>query len=199
MRYTLLALVLFFAVPHLASAYATTTGNASNFVLGATLGYNTNQSDFQAQPIITVGAGTISQIVFAAAVGAGAPSDDVDIDIQTDSGGSPSGVSLGSTSDANVAGGCTTYTVTTSVNVSASTKYWLVFRRTGALSTVNYYNVCGWYSGSGGSPTPVPPYRGFQHDATWVANNVDFYTTTTIDPAATVPAVFDDLFFWLFD
>ncbi len=86
----------------------------------------------------------------------GAPTDDAVVEIQTDSAGSPSGSVVATV--ATVAGTSlnttmTEYTYSTSIALTASTTYWLVVRRSGAVDAVNFYNVginnaggAGWTS-----------------------------------------------------
>ncbi len=75
----------------------------------------------------------------------GAPTDNLEVAIQADSSGIPSGTDLAS---ASVGGGSltTTITLTTlslSATLTAGNTYWFVIRRSGAASAVNYFLVGG--------------------------------------------------------
>lgn len=74
----------------------------------------------------------------------GTPVDNVTIEIQADSGGSPSGVSLG-TSDAVTGGSVSAsyadkaFSWSSPVSLVAGTTYWFVIKRSGAIDGSNYY------------------------------------------------------------
>jgi len=78
-------------------------------------------------------------------IGSGAPSDDVLVEVRSDSGGSPSSTILGTVTVANadVPGSCSVPVAlgTSSVSLSSSVQYWLVVERSGSLSTTDYFNV----------------------------------------------------------
>lgn len=75
----------------------------------------------------------------------GAPADNVEIAIQADSAGSPSGSDLatGTIAAASLTTSLAEYAVSLSspYTTAASTTYWIVVRRSGALSDVNYYSL----------------------------------------------------------
>lgn len=96
------------------------------------------------QPFTPTASGNINQV--SAILGtSSSPSDNLIIEIQSDSAGSPSGTSLGNV--ATVAGGSLSTTLTTftysftPVAVTGGTQYWLVFRRDGARDTTNYFRI----------------------------------------------------------
>lgn len=77
----------------------------------------------------------------------GSPADNLIVEVQTDSGGSPSGTAVGSGSVAGTSLGTSDARteVTFSASLTGSTPYWVVLRRSGARDETNYYN---WAYGS---------------------------------------------------
>lgn len=96
----------------------------------------------------------------------GSPSDNLIVEIQSDSGGVPSGTVVGTvaTYSGATAGGIKTENV--SIALTSGNTYWLVFRRSGAIDAANYYYInagtnLGWassyvYNGTTWG-TPSPP------------------------------------------
>ena len=105
-----------------------------------------------AQPFAAIGTGTLTEVrVWLDKVGA--PTDNVVLEIQTDSSGSPSGSVVGTV--ATVAGSSLTttitqYTYSTSIALTASTTYWLVLKRSGSADSANVYEVGYFTSVPGG-------------------------------------------------
>lgn len=108
-----------------------------------------------AQSFTTTQSGTITSISNLLISAVSSPADDVTISIQADSGGSPSGTALYTSNTIDPQGqNCTTeYTATfgTPPVLSASTMYWVVAQRTGALTTADRYGLCDASGYSGGN------------------------------------------------
>lgn len=86
----------------------------------------------------------------------GTPTDNVVIEIQSDSAGSPSGsviASIGTLAASSISLLGATYPVSCNVSLSANTTYWLVLSRSGAVNGSNYISQSWMSSGSahGGS------------------------------------------------
>lgn len=88
----------------------------------------------------------------------GSPTDDVVIEIQSDSAGFPSGTVVGTVATISAASLSTTATdipSSCSISVAVGTTYWVVARRSGALDSSNYVNwsqiSAGPYSGGFGA------------------------------------------------
>lgn len=77
----------------------------------------------------------------------GTPADNVQIALQADSSGTPSGTDIasGSVSGASLTTTAAAYTITldTRATLAANTQYWVVYRRSGATDNTNYYRVGG--------------------------------------------------------
>lgn len=78
----------------------------------------------------------------------GTPSDNVTIEVQTDSGGSPSGTVVTNGTSANTTGGSLTtfkqpikFTWVTPPTLTTGVTYWLVIRRSTANDAANYYKI----------------------------------------------------------
>lgn len=140
----------------------------------------------QGQQFTTVGAITTSA-VRAFLRREGSPSDDVVIELQTDDGTNrPSGTVLGSqsfTGSAIDSSGIGTWLqADISVSLSASTKYWVVIRRTAANDSVNRYGVAvatntSVYSGGG---------QSIKSGGTWpaaISTDLAFAVISTADQA----------------
>lgn len=145
-----LALILgFFLLPLATLADSTIT--ISTGTTGSTaFGYDTTQV-YSGQSFLTTQAGTISSITTRLFI-SGAPADNLEISLQADVSGHPSGTAIATTSPLALSswgsGSCTaaaaqTLTFPTPVSVNNATTYWIVMGRTGALSTVNRPNSCG--------------------------------------------------------
>ena len=131
-----------------ALAYTLTSTTSSDPANG--FGYSSAIAEKAAESFTTIGAGTMDIVTFSQNK-IGAPTDNYTIEIQTDSSGSPSGTVLASFTGA---GADLTTTPTDynrsfgTVSLSASTKYWFVFKRSGTLSTTDYYGNPGLGTGS---------------------------------------------------
>lgn len=101
-----------------------------------------------------------------------APTDNVVVEIQTDSGGAPSGTVVGTSvsqpaSYVDVSGNFKLFE--TNASLSASTTYWIVVRRDGARDTTNYYN---WVqSTESNNASGVPSTRD---SGSWTNGTIDF-------------------------
>lgn len=101
-----------------------------------------------------------------------APTDNVVVEIQTDSGGAPSGTVVGTSvsqpaSYVDVSGNFELFE--TDASLSASTTYWIVVRRDGARDTTNYYN---WVqSTESNNASGVPSTRD---SGSWTNGTIDF-------------------------
>jgi len=134
------------------------TGIANGTPIGAGAGVQgtggTNEE--QAQSFPSGSGGSVTGIALWLS-NANAPTDDLVVELQTDSGGVPSGTVVGSS--ASIAASSLTTTATlrvlpVSATLSASTTYWIVLRRTGSRSTTNYFLVStayAWASGTAAS------------------------------------------------
>lgn len=137
----------------------TTTATTSNdsYFGRDTIANPANQGRRYAQTINESTAYIVSKLTVSLAK-TGAPADSVRVGIQADSGGVPSGSFLASaTLGAGSIGGTAadyTFTLSSDVSLTASTTYWIVWERTGALSDTAYYNVYGASSNAyaGGAP-----------------------------------------------
>lgn len=108
----------------------------------------------------------------------GSPTDNVTLTIQSDASNKPSGTVLGTASRSRsgtpitTTSFWTTFKFTTPISLSASTKYWMVVQRSGAVDAANYYfietNTASGYAGGGTSTLSV---------ATWGAESatIDWY------------------------
>lgn len=80
----------------------------------------------------------------------GSPTDNFEIAIQGDSSGAPDGVDQASGSVAGsslpTSNGYFSVTLSSPFTASASTTYWIVYRRSGSLSDSNYYDLRGRFS-----------------------------------------------------
>jgi hypothetical protein len=98
---------------------------------------NTTQQKI-AQPFTAVGSTLTQVIAWLAAFGS--PTDNIVVEIQGDSGGSPDGVSIGTVATVTAVGLTSTavqFTWSCSIALTPSTSYWVVFTRSGSLDNVN--------------------------------------------------------------
>lgn len=79
------------------------------------------------------------------AVGTGAPTDGIYIEIRTDDSGLPSSTVLATSTLEYPAGGCgdISFNLSNSVAVDGSTQYWIYISRGGSYDGSNYYRICG--------------------------------------------------------
>jgi len=99
----------------------------------------------------------------------GSPSDNITIEIQTETSGSPSGTAVTNGTSGTLAGtGLTTnrfirYTLTfaTPPSLSSGTNYWVVIKRSGAADGSNYYQVDGGDTGGINNGFVVHTYVGY--------------------------------------
>jgi hypothetical protein len=144
----------------------------------------TGSAEMQAQSFASGAGGTVTNIILYARKTL-APTDDLVVEIQTDSAGVPSGTAVGSSASVNGTALTTTFVPTSfpvSATLSASTTYWIVMRRSGARDTSNFF-------GPGG--TTGNPYAGGTQaertSGTWATAANDFMfavqygSGTTID------------------
>lgn len=101
----------------------------------------------------------------------GAPADGIWVTLCADSGGAPGGglgsVSVGAASISSN-GAWTPFTLTTPVNISASTYYWIVIDRSGSLDSDDYYTVAVDEDAGYGDG-----YLRLWNGVAWVARAVD--------------------------
>lgn len=100
-----------------------------------------------------------------------APTDDVEVALQGDSGGNPDGSDIAVSGPVDVgATNIYNFDFTTIQKLTASTTYWFVVRRTGTYSAINYYQVY-WGGGtySGGTS------KQQDNTLTWFDNTQDLY------------------------
>ena len=89
--------------------------------------------------------------IYAVLAKVGNPSDNIQITIQSDSAGSPSGSTITNGTSNPIAGSSlssstatySAFTFSTPFSLTAGTKYWVVFERTSTTSSTNYYLVGG--------------------------------------------------------
>ena len=130
----------------------------------------------------------------------GSPTDNMEVALQADSSGSPSGTDLTSASVAGTS--LTTSFVSTTFNLTdyslaADTTYWLVVRRSGAVNDLNYYianygtppqgiwRISEWYSFTPWAPMGVGIRpAGLILNFVALSNNTIYPTTTAsaVDP-----------------
>lgn len=113
-------------------------------------GYSVATAEKAAEPFTTSTAGTLDSVTFSMCK-IGAPGDNFVIEVQTDSAGSPSGTVIASYTGAgsSITTSPTDYSYSFGITtLSATTTYWFVFKRSGALSTSDYYTNPGLSSGS---------------------------------------------------
>lgn len=113
----------------------------------------------------------------------GTPVDTLQISIQADNAGAPSGTVLTSATiaPASLTTSYAEYTLTLapSITIEANTRYWIVAERTGVLSNVNRYGIQAWDGGAYATGN-TSTYKGG-----WVANTAtsdmafELITTTT--------------------
>jgi hypothetical protein len=101
----------------------------------------------------------------------GTPADNLVVAIQADSAGAPSGSDLatGSIAGGSVTGSAVEYTLTLSSSVlsTANTKFWIIFRRSGANDGSNYFNVWGDQSSPAYANGAYATYNG----STWTVDS----------------------------
>lgn len=119
----------------------------------------------------------------------GTPSDNLYIEIQTDSSGAPSGTVVTNGTSSTLAGGSVTggayanykFTFATPPSLTSGTTYWIVARRSGAVDGANYFRLAGSNSSvySGGNLSTYDSTSG-----TWSATaaaDLSFHAVYTID------------------
>ncbi len=129
-------------------SYTITTTASSSSANG--YGYSVGTAEKAAQSFTTTGAGTLNNVTFSMCK-IGSPADNFVIELQSDSSGAPSGTVLASYTGAasSITTSPTDYSYSFGLTtLSASTKYWFVFSRSGSLSTSNYYTNPGLGTGS---------------------------------------------------
>lgn len=150
-KFLILSLGFFcFFAPHAHADYATTTTTTLG---GSTAEGSASSNTAVGTPFWTGIAGTMSSIT-ADLVKHNAPADHMKADIYADSNGTngiPTGSSLGTSNNfdpGGTSGDCTnpndvSITWATPVSLTANTRYWIVFTRTGANNATNNYFACG--------------------------------------------------------
>lgn len=122
-----------------------------------------------AQSFLTSGAFTASG-AHALVNTVGSPSDNLIAEIQTDSGGVPSGVAVGSSgliAASTLSGTPRWVSISLSASLSASTTYWLVLSRSGANDTTNYFQLSTLneaYADGSGAVESAAAWTGGQRD-----------------------------------
>jgi len=112
--------------------------------------------------------GTLTE-VRATLYKAGAPTDNLVLEIQSDSAGVPSGSVVGTVATVGGASLTTTateYTYSVSISLTASTTYWLVMRRSGAVDLSNAYQAR--YATAGSFPSGYAGHFRFD-GSSWVS------------------------------
>lgn len=111
----------------------------------------------------------------------GAPADNVTIQVQTNSSGSPSGTAITNGTSNNVGGGTigtvvqnVTFTFASAFTLTAGTTYWIVFIRSGAIDAANYYEVSAYANDYGSYDGQV--YNG----TTWGDSGASPYFQMTL-------------------
>lgn len=137
-----------YAVTREASGGVISTTNTTNLAFGVDATSVSIGQDFY------VRVGHSETQIIASVIKEGAPGDSVQISIQADVSGSPSGTPLttatvvGSTLSTNPTCGDVTFTLSPTIVLSGGTRYWMVLERTGSLNGSNYYITCGSTSSS---------------------------------------------------
>jgi hypothetical protein len=126
-----------------AAAFAGPGLVASQIVRTGSAGFATVGTPRMAQSVSFGSTTTISSVSFFVGK-SGAPADTLVVELQTDSAGVPSGVVLATSAQVSAADLATTdawtgFQFPSNVSLSASTTYWLVLGRTGALSDTDFY------------------------------------------------------------
>lgn len=123
-----------------------------------------------AQGINEASAKTVDKLVVYIAK-AGAPADTVQVAIQANAAGQPSGtdIAYGTVSGSSLTTTAAPYTITlnTRVTLSASTQYWVVYKRSGATDNTNYYRLGGLVYTSQYSGGALYYYEG---GSSWLAS-----------------------------
>ncbi len=185
----LLAFFLFLSPTLVLADYTVTSTATANPV--DNLGYLAQPAD--ATQLITIGAGTISSLVFSIKR-IGSPAGSLQVDIETDSGGVPSGVSLG-TASVNASAASTncadfTFNFGSPPSVSAATTYWVVITSNDTLSSSNYYNTCGT------SPHVTNFLSAYFNTVIWQTEDLTNRYSLTVTTAASTPSRFGILTFF---
>ena len=169
------------------AGHAITAGNAV-YISNGTIGLKaiiTNSSDSGLQNMGTLGEEQIAQSVVPTTTiyikqikikmqKQDTPTDDVQVQIQSDSSDAPSGTVI-ATSDAQdvQASAVYTFTFSTAQQLTASTKYWFVVQRTGALGDTHYYKIA-----YGDNFIYAPGHKESLNDGVWsedASPDVDIY------------------------
>lgn len=120
----------------------------------------------------------------------GSPTDDLTLEIQGDSGGSPDGTAITNGTSNTLGGGSVTtqlveytFTFASAFTLAANTTYWLVFKRSGATNGSNYYQIADWEITSYGNFSSKV-YNG----GSWSANTAlpYFYIIPTTGGSASI-------------
>jgi len=123
-----------------------------------------------AQSFLVPGPMTLTEVRLTLSKG-GTPSDNVVLEIQSDSGGSPSGTVIGTIATvaaSSYTGADTLYAYPCGIALPAAASYWIVARRSGARDTANYV---GWAAHSPSAyPDGTAATRG---SGTWAAIAAD--------------------------
>lgn len=135
------------------------------------------------QSFTTGGALTVAGVYFTGHK-VGSPTDNLVLEIQTNSGGLPSGTVVGSSGTVAgtdiTAGSWRLFRASVSASLSASTTYHLVFRRDGARDTSNYYQL------RGDGPDSITGGLEYRESGTWAsggASDFEFALATSSDLA----------------
>lgn len=156
--------------------------------------FGSNTQEQQAQSFVAPSTASTWTVVVYLGIG-GSPTDDVVIALQADSSGSPSGVDLGVSGSLDVTvAAFRGFQGTISASLTSGNTYWIVLRRTGALSDTNNYNVLngGVYSGgerkifdsptwsaSGGTDMTFAVHAGSAFDAGTINGGTDGWADAT--------------------
>lgn len=144
--------------------------------------------EYGAQTFTADADGEVSSIENATIISSGSPVDQVYIELQSTSGGVPTGTVLGTSNNQTIVEtACaaemtlTTYTFASPVTIENGTVYAIVMNRSGSLSGSNYYADCG---------TDTSTYAGgnsLYYSAGWNSQTSDRYDIFTIESAPPPP------------
>jgi hypothetical protein len=136
-------------------AYGYTLEYLAGFTGGspAIFGHNTT-AQLQAQSFVAPSTGSSWRVAAVIAASA-SPTDDVSIEIRSDSSGQPSGTVLGSGTVDVTNNAARYYSVPITASLTSGTTYWIVYTRTGATDNTNNYatypSTLAYGSGQGAS------------------------------------------------
>lgn len=152
-------------------------------IVGGTAGAGEDNQQ-QAQSFSLTSGATIASVICVMQK-VSSPTDDMQVEIQTDSGGAPSGTLVGATGSvpaADITAFDTAVTFTVNATLSASTTYWVVMKRSGARDAVNFFRIsrspaAGPYAGGTGAS---------RNSNTWADQIWDYFITLQVAGGGTI-------------